>query len=75
MTFSPRNFLIAAAAAIAIAGPHATPTAAATETKLKLVLNWKYQGPQGWFFLAQDRGYFAAEGIDIDASGNVVGLF
>ena len=38
---------------------------AAAETKLKMMLNWKYQGPQGWFFLAQDRGYFKKAGIDI----------
>ena len=30
-----------------------------------MVLNWKYQGPQGWFFLAEDKGYFKAEGLDI----------
>jgi NitT/TauT family transport system substrate-binding protein len=39
--------------------------AAAETTKLKMILNWKYQGPQGWFFLAQDRGYFAAEGLEV----------
>jgi NitT/TauT family transport system substrate-binding protein len=38
---------------------------AADATKLKLVLNWKYQGPQGLFFLADDRGYFKSEGIDL----------
>jgi NitT/TauT family transport system substrate-binding protein len=41
------------------------PTQAQAQTKLKFVLNWKYQGPQGWFFLAEDRGYFKNEGIDI----------
>jgi NitT/TauT family transport system substrate-binding protein len=41
-----------------------TPPAQA-QTKLKMVLNWKYQGPQGWFFLADDRGYFKAEGLDM----------
>lgn len=65
MTFSARNFLIAATAAIGIAVPMMTAAPAAAETKLKMVLNWKYQGPQGWFFLAQDRGYFKAAGIDI----------
>lgn len=35
------------------------------QTKLKMVLNWTYQGPQGLFFLALDRGYFAAEGIEL----------
>jgi NitT/TauT family transport system substrate-binding protein len=38
---------------------------AGAETKLKMVLNWTYQGPQGIFFLAQERGYFKAEGIDL----------
>jgi NitT/TauT family transport system substrate-binding protein len=32
---------------------------------LRFILNWKYQGPQGWFFLAQDRGYFAREGTEL----------
>ena len=29
------------------------------------MLNWKYQGPQGLFFLAEDRGYFKAEGLEV----------
>jgi NitT/TauT family transport system substrate-binding protein len=41
------------------------PNAAQADTKLKFVLNWKYQGPQGWFFLAEDKGYFKAEGLDV----------
>jgi NitT/TauT family transport system substrate-binding protein len=50
----------------AIAGLSAvTPAAALAQTRLKMVLNWKYQGPQGWFFLAEDRGYFKAEGVEI----------
>lgn len=39
--------------------------AAQADTKIKMVLNWKYEGPQGMFFLAQDRGYFKQEGLDI----------
>ncbi len=42
------------------------PTAANAQTKVKLVLNWKYQGPQAWFFIAQDKGYFKAEGLDVE---------
>ena len=38
---------------------------AAAQTPIKLVLNWKYEGPQSWFFLAQDKGYFKAEGLDV----------
>jgi NitT/TauT family transport system substrate-binding protein len=33
---------------------------AAAQTKIKMILNWKYQGPQAWFFIAQDKGYFKA---------------
>ncbi len=60
-----RSSLLALAAAFGLALPlgHATPADA--QTKLKLVLNWKYQGPQGMFFLADDRGYFKAEGLDV----------
>ena len=42
------------------------PTAAMAQTKVKMVLNWKYQGPQAWFFIAQDKGYFKAEGLDVE---------
>jgi NitT/TauT family transport system substrate-binding protein len=45
--------------------PGAIAPAAAQTTKLKLVLNWKYQGPQGMFFIADDKGYFKAEGLEV----------
>ncbi len=35
------------------------------DTSIKLVLNWKYQGPQGLLFLAQDHGYFKQEGLSV----------
>jgi NitT/TauT family transport system substrate-binding protein len=38
---------------------------ASAKTHLKMVLNWKYEGPKGWFFLAQDRGYFKKAGLDM----------
>ena len=59
MTFTRRSSLLALAGALALATP------AAAQTKLKFVLNWKYQGPQGWFFLAEDKGYFKAEGLEV----------
>jgi NitT/TauT family transport system substrate-binding protein len=65
MTKTARSLLIALIAATGIAGAFAAASPAAAETKLKMVLNWKYQGPQGWFFLAQDRGYFKAAGLDV----------
>jgi NitT/TauT family transport system substrate-binding protein len=63
MTSGLRTALLALTGAAVLAGPFATPANA--QTKLKLVLNWKYQGPQGLFFLAEDRGYYKAEGIDL----------
>jgi NitT/TauT family transport system substrate-binding protein len=62
--FSVRHPVLALAAALGFAAFAALGPAAA-ETKLKMVLNWKYQGPQGWFFLSDDRGYFRAEGLEV----------
>src|SRR5215831_2853091 len=58
-----RPLHLALVSAIAFAAPFATPAAA--QTRLKMVLNWKYQGPQGWFFIAEDKGYFKQEGLEI----------
>jgi NitT/TauT family transport system substrate-binding protein len=58
-----RPLLLAVASALTLAPLVASQAYA--QTKIKFVLNWKYQGPQGWFFLADDRGYFKSEGIDI----------
>jgi NitT/TauT family transport system substrate-binding protein len=51
---------------LALAALVALPLAAQAQTKIKMVLNWKYQGPQAWFFMAQDKGYFKAEGLDVE---------
>jgi NitT/TauT family transport system substrate-binding protein len=55
----PALIIAAAAATVSLTLP------LRAETSLKLVLNWKYQGPQGLFFLAEDRGYFKAEGLNV----------
>ena len=64
MTSTRRTVLTAFAAACVLLAPLAAPAAAQT-TKLKLVLNWKYQGPQGMFFVADDKGYFKEEGLEV----------
>lgn len=62
MSLTRRAAALAAAATLALCA--ALPAAA--QTKIKMVLNWKYQGPQAWFFVAQDKGYFKAEGLDVE---------
>ncbi|HIV72745.1 MAG TPA: ABC transporter substrate-binding protein [Candidatus Aquabacterium excrementipullorum] len=64
----------AAATALAMLG---APAAHAQTTPIKFVLDWKLQGVHAWYYLAQERGYFAQEKIDLqidtgDGSANTV---
>ena len=43
-----------------------TAAQAQAPTRIKFILNWKFYGPQAWFFLAQDKGYFKAEGLEVE---------
>jgi NitT/TauT family transport system substrate-binding protein len=61
--FNLTRAALAFATALAIALAAAAP--AAEMTHLRMVLNWKYQGPQGPFFVAIDKGYFKEEGLDV----------
>jgi NitT/TauT family transport system substrate-binding protein len=40
-------------------------TSAHTQTKLRFILDWKYQAQMGMYFLAADRGYFKDEGLEV----------
>jgi NitT/TauT family transport system substrate-binding protein len=42
----------------------AQPAAAQTE-QVRMILNWKLEGPNAPFFLAEDRGYFREAGIAV----------
>jgi NitT/TauT family transport system substrate-binding protein len=55
-----RLFIVLACLATAIGG-----SARAEPTKLRFILDWKAQGPGAWYYFARDKGYFAAEGLDV----------
>lgn len=76
MKLNRRQFTQLAGASLATT--LAAPAIAQGKTKLNMILNWRYQGPQAWFFLAQDKGYFDEVGIEMvmdqgSGSGAAVG--
>lgn len=57
------RYSAAAAIGIGLAGGFAAHALA--QEKVRLILNWKRDGSNAEFFLAQERGYFKAEGLDV----------
>jgi NitT/TauT family transport system substrate-binding protein len=51
---------LACLAAVTIAA-----AANAEPNKIRFILDWKAQGPGAWFYVARDKGYFQAEGLDV----------
>lgn len=66
-------------AAACIVASVATAAPAAAQTNVKFSLDFTLQGAQSPFFLARERGYYAAEGVNVTAidigrgSGDTVG--
>jgi len=59
-----RSHLLFAAGALLAGAALATP-ALAQLTPVKFTLDWRFEGPAAGFILAQDRGYFAEEGLEV----------
>lgn len=51
--------------ALAISTLLSMSAASAQDTKIRFTLDWKLQGIHAWFYWAQDKGYFKAEGLDV----------
>lgn len=61
---SRRHFTsIALATGVALSGLTAFPAFA--QTDIKFTLDWRFEGPAAGFLLAQDKGYFADEGLNV----------
>ncbi|WP_105437243.1 ABC transporter substrate-binding protein [Neorhizobium sp. T25_13] len=57
---------LSAVAALALAAGFSMPAGqAVAQTAVKFTLDWKFEGPAAGFLLAQDKGYFKAEGLDV----------
>lgn len=53
------------AGAAALAAVLSWQAPALAETDIKFTLDWKFEGPSAGFFLAMDKGYFKAEGLNV----------
>src|SRR5688572_32005860 len=62
---------VLAAAGVALASP------ALAQTDLKFALDWKFEGPAAPYFVAIDKGYYKAEGLNVSIDsgpGSVAGI-
>jgi NitT/TauT family transport system substrate-binding protein len=60
----PRRTLLGAAAALPLAAPNLAKGQGAL-TPVRFILDWAFQGPQGCYLLALDRGFFRDEGLNV----------
>jgi NitT/TauT family transport system substrate-binding protein len=58
-----RRAVLAGATAFALLA--AAPTFAQTLTPIRFTLDFKHQGIHAWYYVALEKGYFKAEGLDV----------
>ena len=64
-------------AALAAVATMAAAGAALADTAVKFALDWKFGGPSAPYFVAIDKGYYKAEGLDVTVDtgpGSVAGI-
>ena len=68
---TPLRTLLAAALTLLAVAP------AVAETDVKFALDWKFEGPSAPYFVALDKGYYKAEGLNVtidSGPGSVAGI-
>lgn len=62
---SRRGLVRALAAAALGAALFGMPSQAQAQTAVRLTLDWRFEGVAAFFLMAQEKGYFKAEGLDV----------
>ncbi|MGA1296554.1 MAG: ABC transporter substrate-binding protein [Burkholderiaceae bacterium] len=61
----------------ALVGAALLSTSAYAQTAIKFALDWRFEGPAAPYFVAIDKGYYKAEGLDVSidpGAGSVEGI-
>lgn len=61
----------------ALVGAALLSTSAYAQTTIKFALDWRFEGPAAPYFVAIDKGYYKAEGLDVSidpGAGSVEGI-
>ena len=61
----------------ALVGAALLSTSAYAQTAIKFALDWRFEGPAAPYFVALDKGYYKAEGLDVSidpGKGSVEGI-